>query len=64
MEKTRKGSVFPRFSDLVCVVVSNLLLVQFLLVDSPPGVDDVCQYEGDEIGHEQQHKGNGSSDES
>ena len=33
---------------LVCMVVCNLLLIQFLLVYCPPRVDDVSQYEGDD----------------
>ena len=33
---------------LICVIVCNLLLIQFLLVYCPPRIDDVSQYEGDD----------------
>ncbi len=37
-----------RCKSLICVVVLDVFLVEFLLVDGPPGIDDVGQYEGNE----------------
>lgn len=33
---------------LIGVLVVNIFLCDFLLIDSPPGIDDVGQHEGDD----------------
>ena len=47
-KRQQKDEDGQQMFHLICVVVSNLLLVQLFLVYRPPGVDDVSQYEGDD----------------
>ena len=47
-KRQQKDDNGQQMFHLVCVVICNLLFIQFLLVYRPPGVDDVSQYEGDD----------------
>ena len=47
-EGQQKDENGQQMFHLVCMVVCNLLLIQFLLVYCPPRIDDVSQYEGDD----------------